>query len=112
MTEQRDGLSELFEQYRAACPDPEAGAGFMPGLWQRIETRRSFASRIRLYARGLVAVAAALCLAIGIFGFTDASAATNPVYTETYVEALDHAEAPETLAYSDVMVQAEYFREN
>ena len=112
MTEQRDRLSELFDQYRAACPDREPSVGFMPGLWQRIETRRSFAWRVRLYARGLVAVAAAVCLAIGIFGFSDGSAAVNPVYTETYVEALDHAEAPETLAYSDVMVQAEYFREN
>ncbi len=36
-----DKLDALWVEYRNACPDPEAGAGFMPGLWQRIEARRS-----------------------------------------------------------------------
>jgi hypothetical protein len=81
----------------------------MPGLWQRIEARRSFAWRIRVYARGLVTVAAAICLAIGILG-SALNTSVNPVYTETYVEALDNAESPESLAYVDVM-PAEYRRE-
>jgi hypothetical protein len=109
MSDQHDGLSELFDRYRAACPDREPGPAFMPGVWQRIEARRSFASRVRIYARGFVTVAAAICLAIGIFGSTFTSS-SNPVYTETYVEALDNAESTESLAYADVL-PAEYRRE-
>ena len=38
----REGkLDALFAEYRAAIPDPEASANFMPMLWQRIEARRS-----------------------------------------------------------------------
>jgi hypothetical protein len=57
----------------------------------------------------LVTVAAAICLAIGILG-SALNTSVNPVYTETYVEALDNAESPESLAYVDVM-PAEYRRE-
>jgi hypothetical protein len=109
MTEEHDGLSELFSRYRAACPDPEPGAGFMPELWQRIDARRSFAWRLRLYARGLVTVAAAICLAIGIFASTFTTPA-NPVYAETYIESLDRAESPESFAYADV-IPADFRRE-
>ena len=34
-------LDQVFAEYRAAFPDPDASAAFMPGLWQRIESRRS-----------------------------------------------------------------------
>lgn len=33
-------LDALFAEYRDAMPDQDAGASFMPGLWQKIETRR------------------------------------------------------------------------
>lgn len=33
-------LDALFAQYRDAMPDQDAGASFMPGLWQKIEARR------------------------------------------------------------------------
>ena len=106
MSEPRDALDELFGRYRAAIPDPDAGADFMPGLWRRIDARRSFAWKLRHYARGVVTVAAAACLAVGIFGLTSGSG-PNPVYTQTYVEALDAADTVETLAYADV-VAADY----
>jgi hypothetical protein len=34
-------LDGMFQEYRAALPDVEPGARFMPGLWQRIEARRT-----------------------------------------------------------------------
>jgi hypothetical protein len=36
-----DKLDPMWAEYREACPDPEASAGFMPQMWQRIETRRN-----------------------------------------------------------------------
>jgi len=33
-------LDALFQAYRAACPDPDASANFMPELWRRIEERQ------------------------------------------------------------------------
>jgi len=33
-------LDSLFAEYRAASPDPEPSADFMPGMWKRIEARR------------------------------------------------------------------------
>jgi hypothetical protein len=102
-----DALDDLFVRYRAACPDVEASAAFMPGLWQRIDARRSFVWRLRHYARGLVTVAAAVCLAVGILGSMMAPQ-VNPVYMQTYVEALDADESAETLAYADVIRAADY----
>jgi hypothetical protein len=60
-------LSELFAAYREACPDPEPGAGFTPGLWEKIEARRSFAFRLKRFSRGIIAAAAAVCLLMGLF---------------------------------------------
>jgi hypothetical protein len=33
-------LDALFAEYRGSVPDQDAGASFMPGLWQKIEARR------------------------------------------------------------------------
>lgn len=60
-------LSELFAAYRAACPDPEPGAMFTPGLWEKIEARRSFVYRLKRLSRGIIATAAAVCLLMGLF---------------------------------------------
>ena len=35
-----DKLDALWAEYRAAFPDPESDANFMPMLWQKIESRR------------------------------------------------------------------------
>ena len=99
--ESRDHLTDLLARYRAACPDIEPGAEFMPRLWQRIDARRSFARRLGVWSRGLATVAATLCLLIGAFILSPLSS-INPVYLQTYVEALNHDNAPETLAYADI----------
>jgi hypothetical protein len=40
MANQEQQLDELFRQYRAAVPEVDASANFMPGVWARIEARR------------------------------------------------------------------------
>jgi hypothetical protein len=60
-------LSGLFAEYRAACPDPEPSAMFTPGLWEKIEARRSYAYRLKLFSRAIITAAAMLCLLMGLF---------------------------------------------
>ena len=55
-----DELTVLFEAYRSACPDPEASASFTPGFWARIESRRRSTQLFGVFARRLLAGAAAL----------------------------------------------------
>lgn len=89
-------LDEWFREYRAACPDVEAGANFMPALWRRIEASRSpMLQWVTLSRRALVA-AMALCLVLGVILGT--AITSSPFYQLTYVEALDDASTPEDLA--------------
>jgi hypothetical protein len=62
-----DRLSELFAAYRTAVPDPESSAAFVPGLWEKIDARRSFAYSLKRFAQGLITAAAAVCLVMGFF---------------------------------------------
>jgi hypothetical protein len=59
-------LDALFAEYRAACPDPEPSANFMPGMWKRIEARRvATVSVFRHWAQICVMASVALTLLIG-----------------------------------------------
>lgn len=59
-------LDALFAEYRMACPDPEPGADFMPGLWKRIEARRvATVSVFRHWAQICVMATVALTILIG-----------------------------------------------
>ena len=102
MSELRDGLDRLFQRYRAACPESDGGPDFMPRLWQKIEARRGFAVKLRAYAHRLVSVAAAVCLAAFVFELSPL-AGVNNVYTHTYVDILEEENAPEQLAFSDIV---------
>lgn len=105
MTEPRDPLGPLFERYRAACPEIEGGTDFLPRLWEKIETRRTWVWQLRIYTRSLVTVAATLCLALLLFEMSPL-ANTNPLYLKSYTEALDEESAPETLTYLDIVAHA------
>ncbi|MEP7354825.1 MAG: hypothetical protein ABI824_16470 [Acidobacteriota bacterium] len=87
-----DKLSALFVQYREACPDVDAGADFMPGLWQRIESRRKETTFVfRRLAQ--ICVMATAVLAILITGvLMPASSASDLFYSSSYAEviAADH----------------------
>lgn len=86
-------LDELFQAYRAACPDPEPGANFMPQLWQRIEARQSFSSLMVRMASGFVTAAVALTLLMAAYLYIPPS--HGVFQSQTYVEALAASHAPE-----------------
>jgi hypothetical protein len=88
-----DKLDSLWRAYRAACPDQEPSANFMPGLWQRIEARRNFAFSFQRMVRGFVTVAAALTIAIGVYVSLPSP---TPASETNYLEALAEANALDT----------------
>lgn len=99
MNEPNDRLDALFAEYRQACPDPEPGAGFMPGLWQRIEARRT--ADLWIFRRiAQVCVGATLALALLMGAVLIPRVEKVPVYSSTYVDVLA-AEHPNT--YVDVL---------
>jgi len=88
-----DKLDALFAEYREAFPDPEAGADFTPGLWRKIEARRTETTWVfRRLAQICVAATVALTLLLStvLMPTPDNSEA---FYSGTYVDVLaaDHA---------------------
>ncbi len=83
-----DKLDSLWRAYRAACPDREPSANFMPGLWRRIESRRNFTFSFQRMIRGFVTVAAAVTIAIGVYtSLPRSKAASEPSYLEALADA-------------------------
>jgi hypothetical protein len=82
-----DKLDALWTEYRDACPDPEPGASFMPGMWQRIEARRNAnVSIFRHFAQWCVTATIALTLLIAAVLIPKFQ--SNPVYSASYVDVL------------------------
>ena len=80
-------LDALFAEYRAACPDPEPGADFMPGIWKRIEARRiATVSVFRHWAQICVMASVALTLLIGAVLIPKLQ--DNAASSSSYLEAL------------------------
>src|ERR1700684_3344345 len=80
-----DKLDALFVEYRAACPDPEPSADFMPGMWKRIEARRvTTVSVFRHWAQACVMATVALTILIGavLIPKLQDRAASNASYIE------------------------------
>lgn len=91
-------LNVLWERYAEACWSPEPTAGFMPGVWRKIEARRGVLWQTRFYARRLALSAAAVSLVLLAIGFSPIGDSTA-VYQMTYLDSLEANEQPETLAY-------------
>ena len=87
-------LDGLFAAFRAASPDREPGANFMPRVWQRIEARQRFAFSFRHMAQGFVTAAAALTVALGVYLYLPSD--HKPVYQQSYLEALAEANSLDT----------------
>ncbi|HSB17166.1 MAG TPA: hypothetical protein VLE22_22135 [Bryobacteraceae bacterium] len=85
-------LDRLFAAYREAIATPEAGAGFMPGLWRQIEARRTFAGNLRHWAHAFVTAAVGICL---LLTFLAAYSGRQPAWP-------DHADDPDELAAGNV----------
>jgi hypothetical protein len=96
-------LDHLFESYRAALPDPEASAGFMPELWRKIEARQFFLVRVKKLTQVFVAAAAAICLFLGIILQAPVSTDTQAV-RGNYVDVLADANPTENLAALGIRV--------
>ena len=88
-------LDELFRAYRQSFDRVDAGSGFMPGVWERIEARRSFAFRVRHLARGFLGATAVLCTVMaGVFVLENRTATDQH---ESYLDALASAHATESM---------------
>src|ERR1051325_626133 len=81
-----DELSRLFNEYRAALPDPEPSANFTPELWKRIDARRSSVLFFRRIAATLVTATAVITLLIATIVIPRLQ--QLPVYSATYVDVL------------------------
>ena len=94
-------LQDLFQAYRAACPDLDDSPTFMPGLWQRIEARQSMPFAMRRFAQMFISAAAAMCLLMAMLLTTSTPHQPGPGVM-TYVEALDSDSSHDMLAYADI----------
>lgn len=90
-------LDRVFRDYREACPDPDGSAEFMPGLWRKIEAKRSFAQRLRHLTRVFVTASAAACLAMSMMLVPHVSSGPS----HSYLDLLDDEHYHETLSLSD-----------
>lgn len=80
-------LDGLFQAYRAACPDLDPSANFMPRLWQRIEARQTFTFSFRRMANAFVTAGLALTVALGVYMAMPSKQAPN-VSNVSYLQAL------------------------
>jgi hypothetical protein len=90
-------LDRLFVAYRNSCPEPEAGANFMPGMWAKIEARENTTNLFSRMAKALVTAALAATVILGMMIST--ASQTNFSFNGTYLDALmfDHASGLEAL---------------
>lgn len=87
-------LDALFQAYRAACPDRDASANFMPELWRRVEARQAFTFSFRRMASGFVTAALALTLFLGVYMAIPSRSSTS--YSVSYIQALADASTLDT----------------
>jgi len=88
-------LDALLQAYRAACPDPDVSANFMPELWRRIEERQRSVFFLGRWARALVTAAAVLSLAMAAYLYIP-HGRRSVFSVESYVEALAAGHAQDT----------------
>lgn len=89
-------LDHLLTEYRAALPDPEPSANFVPGMWRKIEARQSFVVRLKKMTQVFVVAAAAICLLLGIILQVPAVTQSHAV-AGSYVDVLADAQPTENL---------------
>jgi hypothetical protein len=86
--ESEQKLDRLLTEYKNACPEVDAGASFMPGVWRRIEAKRQFTFALQRWARGFVTAAAAACVLAGMVLVSPLSQ-HSLFYATTYLDVLD-----------------------
>ncbi len=101
MTNDDSRLDNLFQSYRAACPDVEPGVNFMPGVWQRIEAHHSFWFVFQRLARTVMTASAALCLLLLVLNFI--SVQQTHLLAPTYVDELMADHTAEKTYYTEAI---------
>jgi len=96
MDQWNDELNGVFASYKAAVPDPEASANFMPELWRRIDRRRNITIRFKKLTQVFMAAAAAM--SILFITMLSVPAFSGSDDDGSYVEVLAKAFPTETLA--------------
>jgi len=79
-------LDAMFRAYRAACPDADASANFMPNLWARIEAHEVSTNWFARVAKPLVAVALAASVVLGMM--ISSRNQSSAFFDATFVQAL------------------------
>ena len=85
------GLDRLFQEYRAACPEIEPSANFLPAVWQKIEARQSFWYVFRHLGRPVTAASAALCLLLLVLNLISSPPTHSLVPSYTDALMADHS---------------------
>ena len=98
-----DDLAKLFAAYREAIPDQEPSRDFTPGVWRKIDARRSSVRLFRRFAEAFVTVAAVLTILISSVLIPYLRKA--PVYSATYVDVLAAEHSAEESAALDAVRQ-------
>lgn len=88
-------LDALFAAYREACPDPDPSPDFMPLLWQRIDSNRSFRYSLKRLAQGFITAAAAAALIMGI-SLVAPDSRPSPTYLELLAAGNAHYDLADT----------------
>ena len=90
-------LDAIFRAYRAACPDPDASANFMPNMWARIEAREVSTNWFGHVAKALVTAALAASVILGMM--ISSTNQSSAFFNATFVDALraDHVSTLEPL---------------
>jgi hypothetical protein len=100
MTEDDRGLDDLWARYRAACPEVEVDANFMPRLWDRIASRHSFWFEFQDLARAAMTAATALCLLFLLLNFISVS---ENHLAPSYADALAADHSAENTYYTEAI---------
>ena len=101
MTDEDSRLDALLEAYRAACPDVEPTAKFMPAIWGKIEARRSFWFIFQREARAVMTASAALFLLLLVLNFFSGS--QSHLAASTYADALMADHTAEKTYYTEAI---------
>jgi hypothetical protein len=96
--ESGDELEGLFVRYRAACPQVEPGANFMPQLWEKIDQRGSLWFFFGRFGRPFTAAAAGLCLLLALLNLGTLHSYANVL---SYPDALAAAHTAEKTYFAE-----------
>ena len=77
-------LDELLRNYRAACPETDASANFMPSVWARIEARKKSDLWLVRWVNSFATAAALVVMGLGFLLYQN----PNPLPQRAYIEKL------------------------